>query len=170
MKKVIAIILTVGALVYAKASLALCPLCTIAVAGGVGLSRWLGVDDTITGLWVGGLIVSMIGWTIDWLKKKNWHWPWYQTTVVLGYYLLVIVPLYFIHIFGQPLRALAWLRIDKLTLGMAVGSAVFWAGASWYFFLKEGNDGKVYFPFQRVVLPVAPLIILSFIFYWIIKF
>jgi len=24
---------------------AICPVCTVAVAGGVGLSRWLGIDD-----------------------------------------------------------------------------------------------------------------------------
>lgn len=32
---------------------AVCPVCTVAVGTGVGLSRWLGVDDTITGLWLG---------------------------------------------------------------------------------------------------------------------
>ena len=42
-------------------ALALCPVCAIAVGAGIGVSRWLGVDDTITGVWVGGLIVSFGG-------------------------------------------------------------------------------------------------------------
>ncbi len=49
----------------------MCPVCTIAVGAGIGLSRWLGVDDLISGLWIGGLIVSLIGMTILWLNKKN---------------------------------------------------------------------------------------------------
>jgi len=43
-------------------ALAVCPVCSIAVAGGVGLSRWLGIDDTISGIWIGGLIISLAIW------------------------------------------------------------------------------------------------------------
>ncbi len=43
----------------------------MAVAAGIGLSRWLGIDDTITGLWIGGLIISLAIWTINWIIKKN---------------------------------------------------------------------------------------------------
>ena len=156
-------------LAWAKATLAICPICTIAVAGGVGLSRYLGVDDSIIGLWVGGLTVSLIFWTIDWLEKKKWQFSYYQAAVVLGYYLLIVVPLYYAKMFGQPLKALAWAQIDKLLLGIIVGSAVFYTAAAWHFALKAKNDNKVYFPFQKVVFPVASLLIVSFIFYWVIK-
>ena len=63
-------IIAVG-LLFAKKALAVCPICTVAAATGIGFSRWLGIDDTITGLWIGGLTVSLITWTIDWLGKKN---------------------------------------------------------------------------------------------------
>jgi hypothetical protein len=33
-----------------------CPVCTIAVAGGVGLCRYLGIDDLISGSWIGALL------------------------------------------------------------------------------------------------------------------
>lgn len=39
---------------------AFCPVCTIAVGAGVGIAEKFGVDDTIIGLWVGGLTVSLI--------------------------------------------------------------------------------------------------------------
>ena len=55
---------------WITSSYAICPICTLAVGAGVGLSRWLGVDDTVTGLWIGGLTVSMILWTIFWADKK----------------------------------------------------------------------------------------------------
>jgi len=56
---------------FTKKALAVCPICTVVIGAGVGLSRWLGIDDTISGLWIGGLIISMIVWTINWLGKKN---------------------------------------------------------------------------------------------------
>lgn len=169
MKRIIASVLGIGVLFYAKASLAICPICTIAVAGGVGLSRYLGVDDAIIGLWVGGLTMSMIFWTIDWFNRKNWRFTYYQGVIVLAYYGLVVVPLYFAKIFGQPLKALAAFGVDKLLLGILVGSAVFWTAADWHFYLKARHDNKVYFPFQKVVLPVGALLLISLIFYWIIK-
>ena len=49
---------------------AVCPVCTVAVIGGLGLSRWLGIDDAITGIWIGGLIISLSLWFTDWLYKK----------------------------------------------------------------------------------------------------
>ena len=51
-------IIAVG-LLFAKKALAVCPICTVAAATGIGFSRWLGIDDTITGLWIGGLTVSL---------------------------------------------------------------------------------------------------------------
>jgi len=164
-------IITVG-LLFAKKALAVCPICTIAVAAGVGLSRWLGIDDTITGLWLGGLTVSLITWTIDWLGKKNIRFKGIKIITILGYYLLTLLPLYFTGFLGSPQNSLlcfCGLYFDKLLLGIIVGSLGFWFGASWYYYLKEKNNGHAYFPFQKVVMPVAPLIILTMIFYFLTK-
>jgi small-conductance mechanosensitive channel len=57
--------------------------------------------------------------------------------------------------------------IDKLLLGIMLGSATFFAGGIWYYHLKAKNNGHAYFPFQKVVMPVSTLIILSFIFYFL---
>ncbi|MBU2577676.1 hypothetical protein KKA69_02480 [Patescibacteria group bacterium] len=38
------------------------PVCTITVGAGLGISRWLGIDDSIPGLWIGGLILSSGLW------------------------------------------------------------------------------------------------------------
>jgi hypothetical protein len=155
---------------FAKEVLAVCPLCTVTVGVGVGLSRWLGIDDSITGLWIGGLTVSMITWTISWLDKKNIRFKGRVVLTTLGYYLLIIVPLYFSGIMGHPLNALcACGMVDKLLMGIITGSVAFYFGASWYYYLKEKNKGRAYFPFQKVVMPVAPLIILTMIFYFLTK-
>jgi len=145
----------------------MCPVCTVAVATGLGLSRWLGIDDTISGLWIGGLIVSLIIWTINWLNKKNIHFLGRKILVVVIYYGTVIVPLYWAGIMGNQLNKF-W-GIDKLLLGMILGSIGFSLGAWVYSYLKTKNNNRVYFPFQKVVMPVVPLIILTIIFYFLTK-
>lgn len=171
MKKTSSLILSIFAigLLFAKKALAVCPICTIAVGAGVGLSRWLGIDDTITGLWVGGLTVSMITWTESWLDKKNIRFKSRIYVNIVGYFLLMVVPLYYSGIIGNPLNTLCACGLDKLFFGIIVGSIGFWFGASWYFHLKEKNDGHAYFPFQKVVMPITPLIILSVVYYFLTK-
>jgi hypothetical protein len=48
-----------------------CPICTVAISGGVGLCRYLGIDDLISGVWIGALLFSLFWLTIDWLNKKR---------------------------------------------------------------------------------------------------
>jgi hypothetical protein len=146
---------------------AICPVCTIAVGAGVGLSRWLGIDDTITGLWVGGLTVSMIMWTNNWLRRKNWYIKGYNIFVAIVYFGVIVVPLYIKDIIGHPYNRI--FGIDKLLAGMIVGSILFYAGAIVYNLLKKRNSNKAYFPFQKVVMPVGPLIILSIILFFLVQ-
>lgn len=143
---------------------AICPICTIAVGACVGLSRYLGVDDLITGLWIGGLIVSMILWTIGWLDKKNVRFYGRKIAVAAAYYAVVIGPFYYSGIMGHPFNKFwGW---DKLGLGIAIGSLGFILGVGFHSWLKRKNGGKSYFPFQKVALPIIPLIILSIVFYY----
>jgi hypothetical protein len=152
-----------------KKALAVCPVCTIAVGAGVGLSRWLGIDDSITGLWVGGLIVSFIAWTEDWLERKKIRFKGRLLVNILGYYALVVIPLYYSGIIGSPMSTLCFCSLDKLLFGIITGSIAFWFGASWYFYLKKKNNNRAYFPFQKVAMPVASLVFLSIVFYFLIK-
>ena len=166
MKYISTLLLTVG-LFSAHAALAICPVCTIAVGAGIGLSRYFGIDDSVTGLWIGGLTVSMILWTLEWMKKKNYHFAGEKTVIWISYYVIIILPLYFKGIFGHPLNKL-W-GFDKLALGIFIGSIAFFIGGMLHFHHKRKNNDKVYFPFQKVVFSISPLIILSIVFYLITK-
>jgi NADH:ubiquinone oxidoreductase subunit 4 (subunit M) len=146
---------------------AMCPVCTVAVGAGVGLARWLGIDDTITGLWIGGLIVSLIMWTINYLDKRKINFFARNIIVALAYYALTVVPLYFIKTIWHPQNTIG--GINKLLLGIIVGSILFYLGAIWYMYLKKKNNGHAYFPFQKVVMPVVPLLIMSVVFYFLTK-
>ncbi len=52
--KTLALSLATFLFLGANSAQAICPICTIAVGAGVGFSRYLGIDDTIAGLWIGG--------------------------------------------------------------------------------------------------------------------
>ncbi len=145
---------------------AVCPVCTVAVGAGLGLSRWLGIDDTISGLWIGGLTVSLILWTINFFNKKNIIFKGYKTIIIFTYYALIIAPLKIHEIIGHPLNT--FFGIDKLIFGISVGSVSFYLGNLAYDKYKE-KRGKALFPFQKVVMPILPLIIFSIIFYYFIK-
>lgn len=151
----------------ARTALAVCPVCTVAVFAGVGFSRWLGIDDTITGIWIGGLIVSAIIWTISWFNKKNIHFKGRKILTAAFYYLIVIWPLYHYDFIGHPSNKLC--GYDKLMMGIVTGSVAFIGGVLLNEYLKKKNGDKVYFPFQKVVIPVGILVVLSTAFYFICK-
>jgi hypothetical protein len=150
-------------------ALAFCPVCTIAAAAAVGLSRWIGVDDTISGLWIGGLTVSAIAWTINWLKnKKNIsHW-WLNILIGIAYYAMIMIPFYKTDIISFHPANMLW-GVDKLVLGLVIGSIFFFFGHWLYLIVKEKNGGHAHFPFEKIVFPVTPLLILSAVFYFITR-
>jgi len=146
---------------------AVCPVCTVAVVGGIGISRWLGIDDAITGVWIGGITVSLIIWNLDWFERKKINFYGKKIITTLVYLGLIIVPLYFIKDIWHPMNTL-W-GMNKLFLGILVGIVSFWNAADYYEYLKKKNGGHAYFPFQKVVMPISALLIFSIVFYFITK-
>lgn len=146
---------------------AVCPICTLAVAGGLGLSRWLGIDDTITGIWIGGLIISSALWLADWIKRKSWKVPYPEVLSIILMILLVIPPLYWSDLIGLPGNTF-W-GVDKVILGTLIGSLLFMVGVWLDKYLRTTNEGKVYVYYQKVIAPVFLLTLGSFAFYLITK-
>lgn len=146
---------------------AICPICTAAVGAGVLITRHYGIDDTIAGAWVGALLVSASLWTDDWMKKKNIKTKYQGVWLVAAYFLLMVLPLYFKGLIGHPLNQIC--GVDKLLVGIVFGGLFFELGNEINLKLKERNGGKVYFPFQKVVLAILPVIVLSGVFYVISK-
>jgi len=165
---IITILISLLGITLALPAKAICPVCTVAVGFGVGFSRWLGIDDSISGLWIGALTVSMIMWTNNWLDKKNyWKFKSRNFLMTVAYYLLIVVPLFFTGIMGHPLNKI-W-GIDKLLLGIIFGSIAFFVANFWYEFLKKKNNNHAYFPYQKVAMPVGVLILFSLLFYFLTK-
>lgn len=146
---------------------AVCPICTVAVGAGLALSQKLGIDDIVTSIWIGGLLMSVSIWTINWLSKKKWTFPGYQLVVGLIWYALAFIPLYLnktLFMSGNEL-----LGVDKIIFGTIIGSLVFAGAADLYEYLKKKNNNKAHFPFEKVVIPITVLAITSLIFYFVTK-
>ncbi|MFC1625739.1 hypothetical protein ACFL1Q_01765 [Patescibacteria group bacterium] len=144
-----------------KSVLAFCPVCTVAVAAGLGLSRWIGIDDTVSGVWIGGLTLSSSLWFANWLRSKyglcakTKHLNW----MISGFfYLLVFIPLYYSGILGHPFNTL-W-GMDKLVVGTIFGSLVFLL-SFWLDRKIREIHKKQLFNFQKVIIPVALLLLTS---------
>ena len=148
------------ALVFAVPVKAVCPICTVAVAGGLGFSRWLGIDDSIMGVWIGGLILSSGFWMADWASKRSWRIPYPKLLANLVMFLFVIPPLYLGKIIGIEGNTL-W-GMDKILLGTGVGMLLFYAGMKLDQYLRTTNEGKVYIYYQKVIAPVLALTLGSF--------
>ena len=157
-------------LLLAGKAQAVCPVCIVGVGAGLGLSRWLQIDDTVASLWLGAMIMAISLWTINWLEKKKIKFKGRKILVLIAYYGLTAVSLWpfpqYTHI-GYPLHSL-W-GIDKIVLGMIIGSIVFLAAVLGHEKLKKHHGDKSYFPLQRVAMPIAILLIFSIIFYFITK-
>jgi len=154
-------------LMFADIAKAVCPLCVVAVGGGLGFSRWFGVDDLVSSIWIGALLVALSVWTIIWLEKKGWAFKYYKTITSVAYYALVLIPLYYYGIIGFPLNKI--FGIDKIILGTILGTVIFLASMVFNSFLKKKNQGKQFFSYQKVILPFIILLIASFIIYFLLK-
>jgi len=143
---------------------AVCPVCTVAVGAGLGLAQWLGIDDSISGLWIGALVVSVSVWTISWLDKKEIRFKGRKILIFLGYYAIVVLPLWKKGLIGHPYNKLC--GIDKLLLGIILGSVLFAAGVIFHNYIRKRNKNVSYFKGQKIAFPVSLLIIASIILYF----
>src|SRR3989344_4755296 len=90
------------ALISAPRVMAHCPLCTGATIVGVGLTRSLGWDDSIVGVFVGAMIVSSALWINNIFKKRNIGGNAFLRigSITVATFVLTILSFYFAGIFG----------------------------------------------------------------------
>jgi len=144
---------------FFQKALAHCPLCVAGAGMGLVLSRYLGVDDTISGIWMGAFLGSMSFWLANKISKK--YVPLQKQIIyflifaltVWSFYAFGLVGLYSPKLFGFP----------KLVLGIGVGGSVFYL-ADFLDNLIIKRLGKVLFPYQRIVVSLASILAASLFF------
>ena len=139
-----------------------CPVCTVAVGAGLEGARLLGVDDVITGIWAGGLTLSLFFWTVSFLKKKGVKNLFFQ--IILPF-LIMYSMLFLVYLLpGVKFGQLTLWGIDKFLLGSIVGTISFYFGARLYIKIKRENGGHAKFAFQKVFIPLSFLFCSTIIF------
>ncbi len=152
---------------FIQAAAAVCPVCTVAVGAGLEGARLLGVDDVITGIWAGGLTLSLFFWTAGWLKRRGVQSLFWQIIVPFVVYYALLGAVYLLP--NMQFGANTLWGMDKFLLGTIVGTVCFWAGARWYVSIKRRNGGHAQFAFQKVVVPIVFLLGATLVFWFILK-
>ena len=147
-----------------------CPLCTAATIVGVGVTRSLGWDDSIVGIFVGAMIVSSALWVNNILKKRNIGGnPFLRiSSLTIATFVLTVLSFYFAGIFG-PANIYRIFGIEKIIFGTVSGSMVSFAAFFASNKVKIKNDGKVLFNYQTMILTFTGLIINTILFWMVFQ-
>lgn len=153
---------------FVRQALAHCPLCVAGAAAGITLTRWVGVDDSITGVWIATLLGAMSFWIEKWVSKKLniKRMDILRPVLYVGILLSTIWSFYQ---FNLVIRMSQIFGLDKLTFGMLSGGIVFYIVDMINDSIIKKN-GKVFFPYQRLIVSLGSMIILSLLIYILINF
>lgn len=138
-----------------------CPVCAVVIVSGLSISKFFGVEDFIVGIWFGALLLAISNGLVILLKKKNINNIFLNAIIyVLDYCMLI--PLYMGETPQLIFNAKKILFIDEFLFSVISGSLVLFGSSKLYYYMKNKN-GKPHFPFEKVVLPVVSLIVLSIV-------
>jgi len=143
-----------------------CPLCTAATIIGVGVTRSLGWDDSIVGVFVGAMIVSSALWLNNILKKRNIGGsPFLRaSSITLSTFVLTILSFYFAGLFG-PANTYRIFGMEKIIFGTISGAIASFMAFFTSNQIKKKNDGKVLFNYQTMVLTFVVLLLNALLFW-----
>jgi len=144
------------------------PICAIAIVGGLGLSKLLGINDITLGFWIGALILSVSIQFNKFLIKKGKAFPLSFWVVFLLTWALSFLPIWNKLGWGE---SSCFYGLPRIMAGSFLGMLILFF-SDWLdnIILKKFHQNKVYFPYQKVIIPLIALIIISAIFeLWICK-
>lgn len=138
-----------------------CAVCTVAVGASLEIARRYGVDDAVVGVWAGAMLALLGYWLILWFEKKNWNFPlrnWILMAVSIG-----SIGFMYMQMPYNP-KVIGIFYMDPLLFSTLLGAATFVYVSKFYQWMKAKNGGHAHFPFEKVVLPVLALALLSIYF------
>lgn len=139
-----------------------CAVCTVAVGASLEIARYYGVDDAVVGVWAGALLALLGYWLILWFNKKNWYF-WGRDILLMAVSVGSIGFMYISEIPYSP-QIIGIFYLDPLLFSTILGALTFIYVSKFYQWMKALNGGHAHFPFEKVVLPVAALALLSLYF------
>jgi len=136
------------------------PVCAIGIASGLAISRWLGIDDLTLGLWIGAFILSFSIQFNIFLDKKGKSFPYSFWVIFLGTSALSFLPI-LKTITSDPSCNI--LGFPRVICGSILGALTLFLTDKVNLFVIDKHDKKVYFYYQKVIIPIIALIIISMI-------
>lgn len=156
----------VSPLFFAPAALAHCPLCVAGAGAGLSLSRLLGIDDSITGVWLAAFLGAISFWTeTAFIKDKELK----LTLRPLIYIGIFVATIWSFYKFNLVVKHGEIFGMDKLTFGMLVGGVAFYL-VDVIDDLIIKKKGKVLFPYQRIIVSLGTMLFLSIGIYILINY
>jgi len=145
-----------------------CPLCTLGIVAAAGGATWLGVNQVVIGLFVGGFAIS-IGWWVSRLIKRT-YFPFQKSAIILASFILTVIPLLpfmngfyplYISFFGDygSLFNRTYL-VDTFLIGSVLGGIIVSIGPWLSNQITRLRNNKI-IPFQGVILTLLLLIIVG---------
>lgn len=148
----------------AKPVYAQCPVCVVTVGGGLLLAKKLGIDDLLVSIWISSLNTAIAFWMVTRIKKKilNNGYLW-----SLVFFIFTLIYVVYTKQVGHIRNT--FLGIDKVLFGLTFGLFVSVGAILFDKFLRSKNKGKVFFPYQKVIVPLVLLLISTVIFKLLLK-
>lgn len=137
-----------------------CPICTIAIGAGVGVAESLGVPSVVVGIWAGALLTLLGYWMIKFFDKRGWKF-WGRDALLIGVSVAMIGFAYIGDLQYTPQEIWSVIYLDPILFGALLGMVVLIVVEKLYEWMKRKNGGHAHFPFERVVLPVVALALVS---------
>lgn len=137
-----------------------CPVCTIAIGASLEIAHRTGVPDSVVGLWAGALLALVGYWLIKFCDARGWHWRG-RNAILIAMSVASVGFSYLGTVQYNPVWICGLFRMDVLLFGTLCGAAIFILTEKLYDFMKARNGGHAHFPFEKVVLPVIALALVS---------
>ena len=128
---------------------------------GLTLSRLLGIDDTITGIWLGAFLGALAFWFSMNLGRKNkiFRNKLIELIIYISFTVLTIISFYQFNLIEKHIDIFGF---DKLPFGMVVGGVVF--------YLINLIHIKHYFAYQKIIVSLGTMTLLSVLFYILLNY
>ena len=151
-------------MIFIKSVYAQCPVCIITVGGGLFIAKKLGIDNLLASIWFSALNTAFALWFASLMKKKllkrSLIWS-------VGLYLISFWYLSFTNQIGHPGNT--FLGMDKIIFGMTIGFILIYLSAFLDRVIRYRNHGKVVVPYQKVIIPVVILLLMTGVFTYLLK-
>ena len=159
-----------GTIVALPRVMAHCPLCTAATIVGVGVTRSLGWDDSIVGVFVGAMVISSALWVNNILKKRNIGGNSFLRvgSITLATLVLTVLSFYYAGIFGLA-NSYRIFGMEKIMFGTISGAIITLAAFLVSDMVKKRNEGKTIFSYQTIIFTFIALILNALVFWGIFR-